>query len=351
MFKIKLKSLIEKHTEQATSEDLVTQNHLNEDHQQRMFVSDKINNKLVQQLQEPLVLASRSLPSWCKRLLTAYKFLFPFETRQLYFNTTAFGVSRSIVWLQNRRDALLAALRGQQAQRGNSAAQQAQRANDHDHGEFRIGRLKHERVKIPREPREALLRAAMNALRFHATRKAILEIEFLDEEGTGLGPTLEFFSLVSAEVQRKRHGMWYCTDSPDTVENEDELFVHEQHGLFPAHYPTSALSEQHIELFNFLGVFVAKSLQDQRLVDIPLALPLLKVMCAQRGEGGENSARVEVESVLTLDDLEQVDRTRVSFLKQLRRIVESRESREEEVFVEMNGHKVNLDDLGYKYYN
>jgi hypothetical protein len=33
-------------------------------------------------------------------------------------------------------------------------------------------------------------------------RKSILEVEFLEEEGTGLGPTLEFFALVAAEFQR-----------------------------------------------------------------------------------------------------------------------------------------------------
>ena len=27
-------------------------------------------------------------------------------------------------------------------------------------------------------------------------------VEFIDEEGTGLGPTLEFFALVAAEFQR-----------------------------------------------------------------------------------------------------------------------------------------------------
>ena len=40
-------------------------------------------------------------------------------------------------------------------------------------------------------------------IKAHAERKAILEVEFIGEEGTGLGPTLEFFALVAAELQRK----------------------------------------------------------------------------------------------------------------------------------------------------
>ena len=43
----------------------------------------------------------------------------------------------------------------------------------------------------------------MQVMKTHAERKSILEVEFIDEEGTGLGPTLEFFALVAAELQSK----------------------------------------------------------------------------------------------------------------------------------------------------
>ncbi len=52
----------------------------------------------------------------------------------------------------------------------------------------------------------------LQVLRAHADRKAILEVEFIGEEGTGLGPTLEFFALVAAELQRKDLCMWICDD-------------------------------------------------------------------------------------------------------------------------------------------
>ena len=69
---------------------------------------------------------------------------------------------------------------------------------------------------MPRNP-EVLLDWALQVMRVHAERKAILEVEFLDEEGTGLGPTLEFFALVAAELQRKDLCMWVCEDSEDEV--------------------------------------------------------------------------------------------------------------------------------------
>ncbi len=84
--------------------------------------------------------------------------------------------------------------------------------------EFRVGRIKHERVRVPRG--QKLLSWAIRVLRAHADRKAILEVEFAGEEGTGLGPTLEFFALVAAELQRKDLGMWLCDD--DNLEAAQE---------------------------------------------------------------------------------------------------------------------------------
>jgi E3 ubiquitin-protein ligase HECTD1 len=37
-------------------------------------------------------------------------------------------------------------------------------------------------------------------------------LEFEEEQGTGLGPTLEFYSLVAGEFQRTDLAMWLCED-------------------------------------------------------------------------------------------------------------------------------------------
>ena len=103
------------------------------------FSCKKITNKLLQQIQDPLVLSSSSLPAWCEELNHSCPFLFPFETRQLYFNCTAFGASRSIVWLQTQRDVTI--------ERQRTPGLSPRRDDPH---EFRVGRLKHERVKVPR---------------------------------------------------------------------------------------------------------------------------------------------------------------------------------------------------------
>ena len=48
-----------------------------------------------------------------------------------------------------------------------------------------------------------------------------MEIEFEGEEGTGLGPTLEFYALVAAELQKRSIGMWITDDHfSDQLERE-----------------------------------------------------------------------------------------------------------------------------------
>lgn len=103
------------------------------------FTSKKITNKIVQQIQDPLALAAGALPTWCEELARSCPFLLPFETRRLYFSCTAFGASRSIVWLQTQRDAVL--------ERQRAPGLSPRRDDSH---EFRVGRLKHERVSVPR---------------------------------------------------------------------------------------------------------------------------------------------------------------------------------------------------------
>lgn len=238
------------------------------------FYCKKITNKIIQQIQDPLVLASNAIPDWCEQLTMWCPMLFPFETRQLYFSCTAFGASRAIVWLQNKRDAVL------DRNRCTSRREEAH--------EYRVGRLKHERVKVPRDV--GLMDWAGQVMKYHAERKSILEIEFMGEEGTGLGPTLEFYALVAAELQKKSLSLWLCEDSfADDQAREIDIghgvkpvgyYVQRSCGLFPAPLPQDGNKIEVVEnMFHFMGTFFAKCIQDSRLVDIPLSRPFLKMIC------------------------------------------------------------------------
>ncbi|KOX75373.1 E3 ubiquitin-protein ligase HECTD1 [Melipona quadrifasciata] len=329
------------------------------------FTSKKITNKIVQQIQDPLALAAGALPNWCEELARSCPFLLPFETRRLYFSCTAFGASRSIVWLQTQRDAVL--------ERQRAPGLSPRRDDIH---EFRVGRLKHERVSVPRG--EKLLDWAEQVMKVHANRKSILEVEFVGEEGTGLGPTLEFFALVAAELQRKDLGLWLCDDedSPDTDQSRisgDQIrppgyYVTRPSGLFPAPLPQdSAACDRAVRYFWFLGVFLAKVLQDNRLVDLPLSRPFLKLMC--HGDITNNvNEKIGLSGVtqekppswyaglLDIEDLVLVDPVRGEFLKEIqtaiskrdRTLSDSRNSVEEETTLNIthpSGMSVPIEDL------
>ncbi|XP_076983131.1 E3 ubiquitin-protein ligase HECTD1 isoform X10 [Tamandua tetradactyla] len=255
------------------------------------FTSKKITTKILQQIEEPLALASGALPDWCEQLTSKCPFLIPFETRQLYFTCTAFGASRAIVWLQNRREATVERTRTTSSVRRD------------DPGEFRVGRLKHERVKVPRG--ESLMEWAENVMQLHADRKSVLEVEFLGEEGTGLGPTLEFYALVAAEFQRTDLGAWLCDDNfPDDESRHVDLggglkppgyYVQRSCGLFTAPFPQDSDELERItKLFHFLGIFLAKCIQDNRLVDLPISKPFFKLMCM--GDIKSNMSKLIYES-------------------------------------------------------
>jgi E3 ubiquitin-protein ligase HECTD1 len=111
----------------------------------------------------------------------------------------------------------------------------------------------------------------MKVLKFHAQRKAILEIGYYDEEGTGLGPTLEFYSLVTAEFRRKALKMWICEDDEQINGQQIDLgegvkppgyYVQRIGGLFPAYLPPDSDECRDVTmLFETFGIFIAKLIQ------------------------------------------------------------------------------------------
>ncbi|CAI5448918.1 unnamed protein product [Caenorhabditis angaria] len=315
-----------------------------------VFISDKLTLKLTQVLSDALVVAARALPEWCSRLVYKYPCLFTVETRNMYMQATAFGVSRTVVWLQDRRDAALERTRGS-AQAGGS---NANRPHDRYH-EYRLGRLRHERVKVTRSE-ELLLDQAVRLMKFHAERKSVLEIEYTNEEGTGLGPTLEFYALVAAELQRKALAIWVCDDDdsqPKHEESEIDLgegkkpagyYVRREGGLFPAPLPPHTEEvKRAADMFRVLGIFLAKVLQDGRLVDLPLSRPFLKLLV--HPQISELHGNVNLRKVLTLDDFEEVNPVKGNFLKELRALAQRKRAIENEPNLDQSAKRRKIGEL------
>eukprot|EP00960_Hanusia_phi_P070531 767330-Hanusia_phi.AAC.5 len=263
------------------------------------LINQKLSNKLKQQLSDPLAITSGSMPKWCHEVVTKYAPVFPFEIRFQYFAHCSFGVDRAVAAIQLAQDKSPERMR----QRANARTREEDTSRS-------LGQLKQERVVVKRG--NQILEWAMSVMKVHAKRKAILEVTFADEEGHGSGVTNEFYSLVSDALQRRDLGMWICDDldnslkknrnSSDTFDTEIALspmkkakaktdgdmeiafeinrYVHRDCGLFPAPLPPDAPNKDAIlEKFRFLGTFLAKALLDNRLISLPLASPLFKILC------------------------------------------------------------------------
>ena len=91
-----------------------------------------------------------------------------------------YGLIRSIVWLQNRTESQLSSSSSTNRHSGLSAAALAVvggHRGDGMHDLLQLGRLRHDRVKVPREE-HTFLDWAMNVLQVHAKKKSILEVSY-----------------------------------------------------------------------------------------------------------------------------------------------------------------------------
>lgn len=80
-------------------------------------------------------------------------------------------------------------------------------------------------------------------------------------------------------------------------------YVQRAGGLFPAPLPQDAPDTERVaKLFFILGIFMAKSLQDSRLVDIPLSLSFLKLLTCSASSSSSNSALPHSRSSLQVID-------------------------------------------------
>jgi E3 ubiquitin-protein ligase TRIP12 len=206
------------------------------------FQNARLDATMAQQLGEPLLLAAGALPHWCRPLVSAPARLVSLATRALYFRATALGAGRSLSALEQRV--------------GGGA----------DGAGAAVARL--ERCKI-RVRRDAILECAEAALAGECgTTRALLEVEFFDEQGTGVGPTLEFFTLASRQLWSAASwaapAMWRADSSGAPLQP-----------LFPRSYAAGALPARVEQMFAFCGRLMARALLDERRVDLPLALPLV----------------------------------------------------------------------------
>jgi E3 ubiquitin-protein ligase TRIP12 len=211
------------------------------------FINTKLTAKVNRQLEEPLIVASSCLPSWSEDLARLFSFLFPFETRHLFLQSTAFGYSRAMMRWHNSQ-----------------STEDSRRDMRRDNQPF-LGRLQRQKVRISRA---RILDSAMKVMELYGSSPSVLEVEYFEEVGTGLGPTLEFYSTVSKEFSKKKLKIWRETDGHSAIPE----YAFGKRGLFPCPMSEEQASQdsgkKQLNIFKILGKFVARSMLDSRIIDI-----------------------------------------------------------------------------------
>lgn len=166
------------------------------------------------------------------------------------------------------------------------------RAITRDEGGISISRR---RISIPRD---RTLEDALSKLKDLQSDDSFLEFQFHDEVGTGLGPTLEYYALISKAIKEEPK-MWKETTDNSLYPNPLNL------------KKRSAKEKKKIEkFFELVGTIVARSLMDERLVDLPVSVVFWKLVFSETA---------------ILDDVEKIDTPFHKGLKMIQDLVDKQE--------------------------
>merc|ERR1711865_1003978 len=300
-----------------------------------------MGSKVLRQLQDPLSLCSGAVPDWMNQLMCSCSFAFPFECKQQYFACTQLGLSRALNRLQ-------------QAEQANGFAPTAGAAAGAADRNVSL-RMQRQKVRISRS---RIVDSAGKVLDLYGRNKAVLEVEFFGEAGTGLGPTLEFYTIVSRELQRKTLGLWR-----GGAEADESDYAQSTTGLFPAPLPlaaresgTSGNSSSSAEerpsrggvgrgdtsavgRFRMLGRLIGKALQDNRLLDIHLSPLLYKQLLCPSGAA---EARLPC---LSRSDLRYIDPGLEASIAKMEAVIEARRAIETSKNLKPGQQKAQINKL------
>ncbi|CAH0487964.1 unnamed protein product [Peronospora farinosa] len=182
------------------------------------FVNSYLSLQVRRALQQPVRVVTDSLPEWCFLLVNEFSFVLDFETKCHFMYATTCGCSRAIQYLCRsvwRKAVMEEPAPARHARQSNTSGRRRHRdgsSRTRTSGLDNISQM----VKLPRlkvrVARSRLLQSAMKLVALYGGKKAVIEIEFLGEVGTGLGPTTEFFTLVCQQIQSAQLQLWRDDD-------------------------------------------------------------------------------------------------------------------------------------------
>jgi len=223
----------------------------------------KISTLLFKQAKDIYSISSGNLPKWCKQICQSFTYLAGFNSRYLLYKISSFDNRRSLSNLY----IYLKTFMGETIFEDKTLSQ-------------------NKRTKF-RVDRNNLIRDTEKLMKEFTGYKGYLEFEYHDEVGTGLGPTLEFYSLFAKEI-RNISNIWFKTDD---------------YSLFPLPIDQNnpLKTEDNLKIFRLLGFVIARGLYDDRLIDFPIN-SLFWDLALDRPVGYEKIKKIDKNLGKTVND-------------------------------------------------
>jgi len=205
----------------------------NKNEWKKLFFNLKIDQFIFKISLDPYKVSNTSFPFLGKNIINNNQSLTKFITRLLSFKTSFSSSYKSLINLQNH----------------------LKHNNPNYNSKYSVTLKKNMRIKVNVE-REKIIENGFNIINDEITSRfrGYLEFEYKGEIGNGLGPTLEFYTLIIEKI--KEENLWYKTTDGS---------------LFPKLLNDNENNEEVLKLFKLLGFIIGRAIFDDRLLDIPLS--------------------------------------------------------------------------------
>ena len=277
----------------------------NEHEIEELFINSKVTLLISKSCGDAYSVSKSNLPSWCKNLSLDCGFLSTFDSRQLQFKVS-FDPRRSLINLQNYL-----------------------KSKDPNYNGKDITLEKSMRLKIIVE-RDKIIEHGLKLIDNPVTSrfKGYLEFEYMGEIGNGLGPTLEFFRLISEKLYDMKE-LWYKTTDKSI-------------------YPSIMLNhnKKALKLFKLMGYIFARVLYDDRLLEFPVSRLFWNILF-NKGIKFDDIKIIDKDLYNVLSDLKGLVNQKNQYLEKNKEKNISDEELEEKILY--NGKKLSSLDIYFTF--
>jgi len=251
-------------------------------------MSDKLNKKLQEQLEDPLHVVSGTLPCWASALPRLCPFLFSADARKKLLKYTAFGPSFAVHWTQEsklgqflHRRAMVQTELNEQTNPRKMQELSQELSNIEEHvvkSNFWLGTLQSTLLRVQKG--DGLLRQSELAMNIVSSSGHMVEVQFDGETGFGSAVTQSFYVEVSLALQdRERNRQVPLWVEDDNSTSSQYLLCGK--GLLVRPLTEGPMREEAVRRFRFLGRLLGQALREGFIVPLPLAEEFFALVLGQ----------------------------------------------------------------------